>query len=51
MEYGDASIIQGKQKRLLASYNKIPLLVIDELLISDMSDSELYFLFERCKRQ
>ena len=30
MEYGDASVIQGKQKRLLASYSKIPLLVIDE---------------------
>ena len=29
MEYGDASVVQGKQKRLLASYSKIPLLVID----------------------
>ena len=40
MEYGDASIIQGKQKRLLASYSKIPLLIIDEWLVSDMSDKE-----------
>lgn len=51
MEYGDASIIQGKQKRLLASYSKIPLLVIDEWLVSDMSDSELYFLFELFERR
>ena len=46
MEYGDASVVQGKQKRLLASCSKIPLLVIDEWLVSDMSDNELYFLFE-----
>lgn len=51
MEYGDAAIIQGKQKRLLASYSKIPLLVIDEWLVSDMSDSELYFLFELFERR
>lgn len=51
MEYGDASIIQGKQKRLLAGYSKIPLLVIDEWLVSDMSDSELYFLFELFERR
>lgn len=46
MEYGDAAVIQGKWKRLITSYSKIPLLVIDEWLVSDMSDSELYFLFE-----
>lgn len=51
MEYGDASIIHGKQKRLLASYSKIPLLVIDEWLVSDMSDRELYFLFELFERR
>ena len=51
MEYGDASVVQGKQKRLLASYSKIPLLVIDEWLVSDISDNELYFLFELFERQ
>lgn len=51
MEYGDASIIQGKQKRLLASYSKIPLLIIDEWLVSDMSDKEIYFLFELFERR
>lgn len=51
MEYGDASVTQGKQKRLISSYSKIPLLVIDEWLVSDMSDSELYFLFELFERR
>ena len=51
MEYGDAAVIQGKQKRLLTSYSKIPLLVIDEWLVSDMSDNELYFLFELFERR
>lgn len=51
MEYGDASIIRGKQKCLLASYSKIPLLVIDEWLVSDMSDKELYFFFELFERR
>lgn len=50
-EYGDASLIKGKQKRLLTSYSRIPLLVIDEWLVSDMSDSELYFLFELFERR
>lgn len=51
MEYDDATIVQGKQKRLIASYSRIPLLVIDEWLVSDMSDSELYFLFELFERR
>lgn len=51
MEYGDATIVQGRQRRLLASYSKIPLLVIDEWLVSDLSDSEIYFLFELFERR
>lgn len=51
MEYSDSSIIQGKQKKLISSYSRIPLLVIDEWLVSDMSDSELYFLFELFERR
>ena len=51
MEYGDASLVQGQQKKLLARYGKIPLLIIDEWLVSDVSDSELYFLFELIERR
>ena len=51
MEYGDASLVQGQQKKLLARYGKIPLLIIDEWLVSDVSDSELYFLFELMERR
>jgi DNA replication protein DnaC len=51
MEYGDASLVQGHQKKLLARYGKIPLLIIDEWLVSDISDSELYFLFELMERR
>ena len=51
MEYGDASLVQGQQKKLLARYGKIPLLIIDEWLVSDLSDSELYFLFELMERR
>lgn len=51
MEYGDATIVQGRQRRPLASYSKIPLLVIDEWLVSDLSDSEIYFLFELFERR
>ena len=51
MEYGDASLITGHQKKLLTKYGKIPLLIIDEWLVSDISDSELYFLFELMERR
>lgn len=51
MEYGDASLVPGQQKKVIAKYGKIPLLVIDEWLVSDISDSELYFLFELMERR
>ena len=51
MEYGDASLITGQQKKLLTKYGKIPLLIIDEWLVSDISDSELFFLFELMERR
>jgi len=51
MEYGDASLVQGQQEKLLTRYGKIPLLIIDEWLVSDISDSELYFLFELMERR
>lgn len=43
--------IQGQQKKLLTKYAKIPLLIIDEWLVSDVSNSELYFLFELMERR
>ena len=51
MEYGDATLITGQQKKLLAKYGKIPLLIIDEWLVSDISDAELFFLFELMERR
>lgn len=43
MEYGDTAMIQGQQKKLLNKYGRISLLIIDEWLVSDISDAELYF--------
>ena len=51
MEYSDAALVPGKQKQLLDRYGKFPLLIIDEWLVSDISDSELYFLFELMERR
>lgn len=51
MEYGDAAVMAGKQKKLIDHYSRIPLLIIDEWLVSDISDSELHFLFELMERR
>lgn len=51
MEYGDAAVITGSAKKLLNRYGKIPLLILDEWLVTDISDSELYFLFELMERR
>lgn len=51
MEYGDAALIPGKQKRVLDMHGRIPLLILDEWLVSDISDRELYFLFELMERR
>jgi DNA replication protein DnaC len=51
MEYGDCATILGSPKKLLNRYKKIPLLILDEWLVSDISDSELYFLFELMERR
>jgi DNA replication protein DnaC len=51
MEYGEATIIAGKQRKLLEHYSRIPLLILDEWLVSDISDSELHFLFELMERR
>ncbi len=46
MEYGDAKIIPGQEKKIIARYSKIPLLILDEWLMADISADELHFLFE-----
>lgn len=51
MEYGDCAAIIGSPNKLLNRYGKIPLLILDEWLVSDISDSELYFLFELMERR
>ena len=51
MEYGDCAAIIGSPKKLLNRYGKIPLLILDEWLVCDISDSELYFLFELMERR
>ena len=51
MEYGDCAAITGSPKKLLNRYGKIPLLILDEWLVSDISDSALYFLFELMERR
>lgn len=51
MEYGDAVTMARQQKRLLTKYGNIPLLIIDEWLVTDISESELYFLFELMERR
>ena len=51
MEYGDAVLIQGQQKKVIRKYASVPLLIIDEWLMSEISDSELHFLFELMERR
>lgn len=46
MEYGDAKIIPGQEKKIISRYSKIPLLILDEWLMADISADELHFLFE-----
>ncbi|MEG2871271.1 MAG: ATP-binding protein [Clostridium sp.] len=51
MEYGDAVLIQGQQKKVIRKYATISLLIIDEWLMSEISDGELHFLFELMERR
>ena len=51
MEYGDPTIVAGNQRKLLERYSRIPLLILDEWLVSDISDAELHFLFELMERR
>lgn len=51
MEFGDAVQLQGKKAKILNKYSKIPLLIIDEWLVSEISTEELFFLFELIERR
>lgn len=51
VEYGDSTLAKGGTKKLINKYARIPLLIIDEWLVSDVSDAELYFLFELTERR
>ncbi|MCR5593447.1 MAG: ATP-binding protein [Saccharofermentans sp.] len=51
MEYGDAKVIAGQEKKIIAKYAKIPLLILDEWLMADISADELHFLFELTERR
>lgn len=51
MEYGDSKLIAGQEKKLIAKYAKIPLLILDEWLMADISAEELHFLFELTERR
>ena len=51
MEYGDAVLVQGQQRRIIRKYAGISLLIIDEWLMSEISASELHFLFELMERR
>ena len=51
MEYGDSTVVSGNQRKLLERYSRIPLLILDEWLVSDISDAELLFLFELMERR
>lgn len=51
MEYGDSKLIAGQEKKFIAKYSKIPLLILDEWLMADISADELHFLFELTERR
>ena len=43
MEYGDAKLISGQEKKVINKYAKIPLLILDEWLMGEISETELHF--------
>lgn len=51
MEYGDSKLIAGQEKKIISKYAKIPLLILDEWLMADISADELHFLFELTERR
>ena len=51
VEYDDARLIKGQVKKLINKYANIPLLILDEWLMQDISDEEIHFLFELTERR
>ena len=51
MEFEEAHLIPGNEKKLLNRYSRIPLLILDEWLMADISAEELHFLFELMERR
>ena len=51
MEFDEAHLIPGNEKKLLNRYSRIPLLILDEWLMADISAEELHFLFELMERR
>ena len=51
MEFDEALLIPGREKKLLSKYARIPLLILDEWLMADISAEELHFLFELMERR
>ncbi len=51
MEYGDSKLVSGQEKKIITKYSKIPLLILDEWLMADISANELHFLFELTERR
>lgn len=46
MEYEGSAVVARNHRNVLERYSRIPLLILDERLVSDISDAELHFLFE-----
>lgn len=51
MEYGDAVAITGQVRKIQNRYASVPLLILDEWLVSDIFKDELHFLFELMERR
>ena len=51
MAYSESKVKPNGQSKLLKKYSSYSLLIIDEWLISDLSDEELHFIFELVERR
>lgn len=50
-EYADKSILPGGKEKVLRKYSGFKVLILDEWLLSDLSKSEIEFLFELFERR
>ena len=51
MEFDEALLIPGREKKLHSMYARIPFLILDEWLMADISAEELHFLLELMERR